>query len=244
MFSAVRGVIVKVMFAAHRRGVFLGSKGQRPHSGKGIADIRSRKLDLRKQVNEGTHQVVDLVARGLDVGWIPLVGNLGGAHQHLFIPGDNEDRTFVHGFGVHRRVRSARESGQHDVRAADAFHHRMRGLDAGALAQPVCPRTSGIDDPGGFDTFFFPGQLVPQQDASHAPLADIHGEHLRVIARHRASLHRLYQPLRHQTLGEFALGILVAEHRPAPATVEQTLQLLLVPAARSSLKSAPAQTAI
>ena len=73
-----------------------------------------------------------------------------------------------------------------------------------------------------------PAQLIAQQHAGHAPMADIHGQHLRMIAGHGAGFHRLDQPLRHQALGEFTLGVFVAEHRPAPAGVEQALQLLLL----------------
>ncbi len=94
------------------------------------------------------------------------------------------------------------------------------------------------------DALFFPGQLVSQQHAGYASMANIHGEHLGVIARHRARFHGLDQPLRHQALGKFALGIFVTEHRPAPPRVEQPLQLLLILAAGSRLKLAPAQAAI
>ena len=75
-------------------------------------------------------------------------------------------------------------------------------------------------------------------------MPDIYGEHLSVIARHRASFGRLHQPFRDQALGKFALRIFVAEHRPAPAGVEQALQLLLVRAARSRLQPAATQPAI
>ena len=75
-------------------------------------------------------------------------------------------------------------------------------------------------------------------------MTDIHGEHLGVIARHRAGFHGLDQPLRHQALGEFALRVLVTEDRPAPAGVEQSLQLVLILAARTSLQPATAQAAI
>ena len=120
------------MFAGHRRGVFLGRKRKRPDAGKAVADIRRRKLDLRKQVGEGAHQVVDLFRRRLDLARIALVCNLGGAHQHLFIPGNDKNRTLVDRFGVDRCIRRAREAGQNDVRAADAAHHGMRRSRCGS----------------------------------------------------------------------------------------------------------------
>ena len=179
-------------------------------------------------MDEGAHQVVNLFGRRLHLSRIPLVCHFRRAHQYLFVPGNNKNRALVHGLGVDRCIRSACKARQHDMRTANAANHGVRGLDAGALAQAVRPGSGGIDDPGGFDALFFPAQVISQQHACHAPMADIHGKYLSVIACHRPGFHGLDQPLRHQSLGEFALGILVTKYRPAPAGVEQSLQLFLV----------------
>ena len=75
-------------------------------------------------------------------------------------------------------------------------------------------------------------------------MPDIHGEHLGVIACHRASFYSLDQPLRHQPLRELALCVLITEDRPAPSGIQQSLQLVLIVTARTSLQPATAQVAI
>ena len=42
-------------------------------------------------------------------------------------------------------------------------------------------------------------------------MADVHGEHLGVIARHGTSFHGFDQPLRHQPLRELTLCVLITE---------------------------------
>src|SRR5690242_17130069 len=120
----------------------------------------------------------------------------------------------------------------------------MAGFDARPRAQPVRPGAGGVDDPCALDALLRAAELVSQQHAYRTPMADIHREHLGVIACHRASFYSLDQPLRHQPLRELALCVLITEDRPASSRIQQSLQLVGIFAARTSLQFAAAQLAI
>ena len=92
-----------------------------------------------KQVQQGTHQVVDLFGRGLDFGRIALVSHFRCAYQYLFVPRDDKYWPLVHRLGVHGCVRRPCKAGQNDVRAADPAHHGLGSHNPGTLAQPVRP---------------------------------------------------------------------------------------------------------
>ncbi len=114
------------------------------------------------------------------------------------------------------------------MRTADTPDHGMGRTDLGALAQPVRPGAGGIDDPGRLDALFLRAYLIPQEHTHYTTMADVHGQHLGMIASHRARFHGLDQPFRHQALGEFTLCVFVAKNRPASARVEKSLEFVLI----------------
>ena len=113
-----------------------------------------------------------------------------------------------------------------------------------ALAQPVRPGTGRIDNPGAFDPLFLAAEFISQKHPDDSPMADIHGQHLGVIANHRPSFYSLDQPLGNQSLGKLTLRVFVTENRPAPSRVQQALELALILMAGISLQLASAQMAI
>ena len=112
-----------------------------------------------------------------------MVRDLCGANQDLIVPWNYEDRTSINGFCEDSCIRRARESGQHNVRPADSADHRALCVDTRALAHPVRPWASGIDDPIGFDPLFFSAQLIAHEHSFCASMTNIHSQYLGMVAR-------------------------------------------------------------
>src|SRR5689334_10922819 len=105
------------------------------------------------------------------------------------------------------------------MRTAHTADHRTVRADLRAQANPVRPGSAGVDDPGAFDTRLLPADLIAPKHTGDPTMTDVHGQHLGVITGDCTRIHGLYQPLRHESLRELALRILVTEDRPAAAGV-------------------------
>src|SRR5262249_53107921 len=149
------------------------------------------------------------------------IWNFCGSYEHLSVPWNDEYRATVRCLCVDCGVGGPRETWQHNVRSTNASYHRTASMDGGTLAQPVCPRTRCVDDPGSFDTCFFSVQRIPQQHRIGAAVAYINRQNLGMIAHDRTRSDRFDHPLCYQALREFALRIFKPEDRTAAARVKQ-----------------------
>src|ERR1700722_4340311 len=219
-------MVVKEVAARDSRRFCSRRIRQWANSGKGIANIARGKLGLGKELRNRAQQIFNLFVRWRCFPRIVAIRHFGGADQNLFIPGKDEDRASIGGFGIESRRRSAGKARENDMRSADAADHWLRCANRGAGAHAIGPRAGTVDDPSGVDSIIFICDVVAQQDAARAALGYIDGEHFAVVADGCAGVGGFCKPLGDEALGEFTLRVFVIQNEPTVAGIEGAVHAL------------------